>query len=53
MTTMKSGDAETESPKFEKAATRWLERYITQTSPSLREYAKVVVTPEERRANSY
>ena len=30
-----------ESPKYERAAMRWLERYITETSPSLRNFAKV------------
>jgi hypothetical protein len=34
--------AEIGSPKFEKAAMRWLERYLTETSPTLHEFAKAV-----------
>ena len=33
--------AEKESPKYERAAMRWLERYITESSPILRNFAKV------------
>ena len=31
--------AERGSPKYEKAARRWLERYITEQSPTLQRYA--------------
>ena len=34
--------AERGSPKYEKAAMRWLERYIAEGSPSLGQYASVV-----------
>ena len=29
------------SPKFEKAAMRWLERYLTESSPRLRHFAEI------------
>ena len=29
------------SPKYERAAMRWLERYLTESSPTLRNFAKV------------
>jgi hypothetical protein len=32
--------AEKESPKYERAAMRWLERYITEGSPTLANFAK-------------
>jgi hypothetical protein len=34
--------AERGSPKYEKAAMRWLERYIAEASPTLTQYASVV-----------
>ena len=34
--------AERGSPKYEKAAMRWLERYIAEGSPTLARYASVV-----------
>jgi hypothetical protein len=34
--------AERGSPKFEKAALRWLERYLTEGSPRLQRFAEVV-----------
>jgi hypothetical protein len=34
--------AERGSPKYEKAALRWLERYLTEGSPRLRHFAEVV-----------
>jgi hypothetical protein len=40
--------AERESPKYEKAAMRWLERYLTESSPSLREFANIVETLANR-----
>jgi hypothetical protein len=33
--------AERDSPKYERAAMRWLERYLVENSPRLREFAKV------------
>ena len=33
--------AERGSPKYERAAMRWLERYITEGSPKLRHFAEV------------
>ena len=34
--------AERGSPKYERAAMRWLERYIAEGSPGLAQYASVV-----------
>jgi hypothetical protein len=34
--------AEKESPKFEKAAVKWLRRYLNEASPELSDVAKVV-----------
>jgi hypothetical protein len=36
--------AERGSPKFEKAAMRWLERYLTENSPRLRHFAEVATS---------
>jgi hypothetical protein len=33
--------AENESPKYEKAALRWLQRYLIDGSPSLRQFVDV------------
>ena len=33
--------AERGSPKYEKAALRWLERYLTEGSPRLQQFAEV------------
>lgn len=33
--------AERDSPKYEKAAMRWLERYLAESSPRLRHFAEV------------
>jgi hypothetical protein len=33
--------AERGSPKFERAAMRWLERYLTGSSPNLMQFARV------------
>jgi len=35
-------NAEKESPKFERAAMRWLERYLLEQTPTLKNFAKVV-----------
>ena len=32
------------SPKYEKAALRWLERYLTESSPGLIAFAKVTAS---------
>jgi hypothetical protein len=36
--------AEHESPKFEPAVRRWLVRYLTEGTPSLKDVAKVTVS---------
>jgi len=36
--------AERGSPKYERAALRWLERYLTERSPRLRHFAEITVT---------
>ena len=41
--------AEKESPKFEKAAMRWLKRYLVERTPTLRNFAKVVRNLESRQ----
>ena len=33
--------AEKESPKYEKAALRWLERYLAEGSPRLQHFAEI------------
>ena len=38
------------SPKFERAAMRWLERYITESSPRLQHVAKVTRELAERES---
>ena len=38
-----------ESPKFEQAAMRWLERYLAERTPTLRNFAKVVRSLEQRQ----
>lgn len=38
--------AERGSPKYEKAAMRWLERYLTESSPRLQHFAERSTTPE-------
>jgi hypothetical protein len=37
------------SPKFEKAAMRWLERYLTEGSPTLERFADVAVDLAKRK----
>jgi hypothetical protein len=39
---------EKESPKYERAALRWLERYLTESSPTLKNFAKVTRELAER-----
>ena len=36
--------AERGSPKFEKAAMRWLERYLVEGSPRLRHFAEITAS---------
>ena len=40
--------AERGSPKYEKAALRWLERYITEGSPRLQHFAEIAMSLAER-----
>jgi hypothetical protein len=40
--------AEKDSPKYERAAMRWLERYLTESSPTLANFAKVTRELAER-----
>ena len=35
--------SERASPKFEKAAMRWLERYLTESSPRLQHFAELAI----------
>jgi hypothetical protein len=39
--------AERESPKFERAALRWLERYLAEGSPRLQHFAKITASLAE------
>ena len=41
--------AEKESPKFERAAMKWLRRYPDEKEPTLKEFAKVVRSLEQRQ----
>ena len=41
--------ADKESPKFERAAMRWLRRYLDEKSPTLKNFAKVVRSFDERQ----
>jgi hypothetical protein len=41
--------AERGSPKYERAAMRWLERYITEGSPRLRHYAEIATELAKRQ----
>jgi hypothetical protein len=40
--------AERGSPKYEKAALRWLERYLTESTPRLRHFAKITASLANR-----
>jgi hypothetical protein len=35
---------ERESPKYERAAMRWLERYLTESSPRLQHFAEITAS---------
>lgn len=39
--------AERDSPKYEKAAIRWLERYLAEGSPGLMDFATMAATLAE------
>jgi hypothetical protein len=45
--------AEKESPKFERAALKWLARYLDERTPELSDVAKVVARFVERRDAPY
>jgi hypothetical protein len=40
--------AENESPKYERAAMRWLERYLTEGPPRLQHFAEVTASLAKR-----
>jgi hypothetical protein len=42
--------AERESPKYEKAALRWLERYLVESSPRLAHFAEIADDLAKRRS---
>jgi hypothetical protein len=44
---------ECESPKFERAAIKWLQRYLAEGSPELRDVAMVVTGLVGRREGPY
>jgi hypothetical protein len=41
-------DAERGSPKYERAALRWLERYVSESSPRLPAFAKITASLARR-----
>jgi len=41
--------AERDSPKYEKAAMRWLERYLVESSPKLQHFAEITASLANRR----
>jgi hypothetical protein len=45
--------ADKQSPKFERAAMRWLRRYLNEASPELSDVAKVVAELNQRREARY
>jgi hypothetical protein len=44
--------AERESPKFERAAMRWLERFLTESSPRLQHFADITASLAKRESDS-
>jgi hypothetical protein len=42
--------AERSSPKYERAAMRWLERYLTESSPRLQHFAEITTSLSKREA---
>jgi hypothetical protein len=45
--------AERGSPKYEKAAMRWLERYLTESSPRLQHFAEITASLAKREAGRH
>jgi hypothetical protein len=45
--------AECGSPKFERAAMKWLQRYLAESSPELRDVAELVTSLVERQDAPY
>jgi hypothetical protein len=45
--------AERGSPKYEKAARRWLERYLTESEPRLQHFAEITTRLASRELNSW
>jgi hypothetical protein len=45
--------AEKESPKFERAAMKWLRRCLDEKEPTLKNFAKVVAELDQRRDAPY
>ena len=45
--------AERGSPKFERAALKWLQLYLAEASPELADVAKVVAGLMDRREGTY
>jgi hypothetical protein len=43
---------ERESPKFERAAVKWLKRYLDERSPTLKNIAKVTASLAQRQRDS-
>ena len=43
--------AEKESPKYERAAMRWLRRYLLEKEPTLKNFARVVRELERRQVD--
>ena len=41
--------AEKDSPKYERAAMKWLRRYLDEKEPTLKAFAKVVRSFEKRK----
>jgi hypothetical protein len=44
-------DAERGSPKYKKAALRWLERYLTEGSPKLKHFAEITASLAARECD--
>ena len=44
--------AERGSPKYEKAALRWLERYLTEGSPRLQHFAEITASLAKRERDA-
>jgi hypothetical protein len=42
--------AERGSPEYERAAMRWLERYLTESSPRLHHFAEITASLAERES---